>query len=1156
MFSKATYILLILSVCYSTIVAQAQGELKFSRINSTSGLSNNNIWSLTSDKLGFIWAGTSDGLCRIETEDRIKVFRTGEDNSLKSNYIKSLLADRNGNLWIGTRQGGLTRFHQEKGTWKTFMTVPDDPSSISNNEVLSLLEDREGRIWVGTENGLNVYHPETESFTSFMPNIDQPGALQASAILCMMEDHLGRIWIGTWGGGFYLMLPSRTGKLKDATFKRMNPIADIQRSQNVWSLYQDQQKRYWVGTFGEGLFLMQLPEEAMNLRGASDWEPKFHQYHDADQSTGKVQLDFVLKIKQDSKGQLWIATTTGLKRIKENQLPDSRIYNRITTDKPSLSLEQSFSHLAKLRTIPHNMIYAMEVDADDIVWVGTFGGIGKYNPHRSKFEYFKLSDFDFSSHNAQNILVDKKDRCWVGNRDKGLLIYDPKAKEGRITTKALTSSQDARSLFSKDNKKLYIGTENGFLKMDMETKVSQHFPMREELQKLLSGFITQSLFVDSQERVWMGTDWGLFLFVPEQARYYYYTNEILDSTSISDNSVTQVYEDSNQNLWVSTYNGFNKIESIDSDYKIKFRQFKSDAARPDVNLPTNQIICISEAEGLLYLGLPIGLCSFDPITEKFNFLSKKGQQHFVKSIEKYEGDHFWGSVMAGIFSYNYKTKLFTLFNEEDGIIDKNFLSRSACQSNSGSIYFGSGSGFTRVDPDKIRMNEKVPPVYITDIKTIDPQGEHYFSGIEQQKLVLNHDEYYLSINFAALNFNTPKRNQYAYRLEGFEESWNYPETKVTSATYTNLDPGTYTFQVKAANNDGVWNDEGRSLIITVNPAYWETSWFRASILLVVALLLLAGIKLYTRSVRQRNQEMEELVNERTEELAKKNIQIEALFEEIKVRNIALEKMVARRTQSLKESNEELKRSNHDLEQFAYIASHDLQEPLRTVGSFVGLLGRQYKDQFDERAFQYIDFVKDGIERMSNLIKSILAYSKLGREKTSFKARDLNMIIGTKLLDLSQKIKEKKAIIQVQALPEIVCEGNQIGIVFFNLINNGLKFNKRKQPIIIVQEHTDGSDEFWKFSIADNGIGIEQEYQQKIFEIFRRLHLKSDYEGTGIGLAICQKIVENHGGEIWLNSIPGEGTTFFFTIKKELYKKTETEEEPISFKGEAWSDAKN
>lgn len=259
--------------------------------------------------------------------------------------------------------------------------------------------------------------------------------------------------------------------------------------------------------------------------------------------------------------------------------------------------------------------------------------------------------------------------------------------------------------------------------------------------------------------------------------------------------------------------------------------------------------------------------------------------------------------------------------------------------------------------------------------------------------------------------------------------------------------------------------------------------------------------------------------------------IRNLIIELKLLNEKLEKEVKVRTVDLQQSNLELRRSNQDLEQFAYIASHDLQEPLRMVGNFVQLLERQYKNKIDEEGREFIKYIVDGVSRMSKLIQNLLKYSRVGRKESELRNVKLGRIVEAKLFGLKQKIEDTKAIINIVNIPdEVYCEPDQIGMVFYNLISNAIKFNKEAPEIEIGYEDT---SEERKFYVKDNGIGIDRRYETKVFEIFKRLHRREDYEGTGIGLALCKKIIARHGGEIWFESELNKGTIFYFTISKNL-----------------------
>jgi light-regulated signal transduction histidine kinase (bacteriophytochrome) len=230
---------------------------------------------------------------------------------------------------------------------------------------------------------------------------------------------------------------------------------------------------------------------------------------------------------------------------------------------------------------------------------------------------------------------------------------------------------------------------------------------------------------------------------------------------------------------------------------------------------------------------------------------------------------------------------------------------------------------------------------------------------------------------------------------------------------------------------------------------------------------------------------------------------------------------------LAEQTAELERSNAELQQFAYVASHDLQEPLRMVASYTQLLARRYGDKLDADALEFIDYAVDGARRMQALINDLLAYSRVGTRGAEFAPTDCNALVDQVIADLGAAIEDERAVVTRGDLPTLQADPMQLSQLFQNLIGNAIKFHGERAPRVEIGAERRGGE--WRFSVQDNGIGIDPEYADRIFVIFQRLHSRAEYPGTGIGLAICKKIVERHGGHIWMESAPGEGTTFYFTL---------------------------
>ena len=328
---------------------------------------------------------------------------------------------------------------------------------------------------------------------------------------------------------------------------------------------------------------------------------------------------------------------------------------------------------------------------------------------------------------------------------------------------------------------------------------------------------------DNENRIWLGTEGGLFLIDETTGKYTMLLDNPDDPESISDRSIVEIYKDSKGDIWVGTFNGLNKMISVENN-QIKFKVFRHDATQPETSISSNRALVLEESDGVMYVGTSSGLCGYDYEKKIFTNYSKDEFKNRIQSIEKTVDGNLWISTSEGILFFDTQTKMFNKYGKLDGLSDIVFQTCSSHKDKDGCFYFGSRRGVTRFHPQNFMVNEMAPPVYVTEIKKISPEGEQFLSGTHEKEVVLDYNEYYLSIDFAALNFNRSAKNQYAFKLEGFEENWNYSNKKVP-AVYTNLHHGEYNFRVKAANNDGVWNESGVLLKVIKKPAYWETWWF-------------------------------------------------------------------------------------------------------------------------------------------------------------------------------------------------------------------------------------------------------------------------------------------------------------------------------------------
>ena len=1112
---KTTWIGVICKVVIlQSLIAQPKQQVRFNNFGHIPNMPTQEIYALTQDSLGFIWIGSTDGLYKLDAANNIQIFKKNDpviEGGIASSAIRALYVDSKNNLWIGTTAGGLTKYHQPTNEWTTFQSIPSDDTSLSNNDILSILEDSKGRIWVGTEYGLNLFQPETNSFIRFLPNVKDKQALQARAVLSILEDHQQRIWISNWGGGIHLFLPNEEGDISKSTFRQFYPTAD-KATHNVWTIYQDKSLRYWLATIGGGLFLMDLPEAATNVPTKQDWTPTFTNFRHEEEDTNSLSSNLVHSVIEDKRGYLWIATINGLNRIITQDLIDPLGPKEI---------ERFYPDINNQRNINSEKNHLLYEDQQGLLWFGTANGISQYSWYTNQFENYLLYD----PLKGKNIITDiqsHQQHIWIGTNKQGLLAFD--IENGTFVSHhfGFLNSSISNLYLSKD-KELWVGTSKGIQKINPITLSYETFPIPDKLLRKHSHVKVTNLLKDSKGYIWIGNLGSLLRLDEQTGEYTAYYHDPNNPSTIGDASIYDIHEDSRGYLWISGYKGLNRV-NMDQPGKVFFKRYYQDGTLS--SLPSDRVRAITEVDGQLFFGSRHGLFQYDYESDQFIDLNEKEDRYLISSLEKSPDGRLWGCTSNSIFHYNIEEKTFHFYdsyNELGGAVFR--ANESSTKDDHGCIYFAGPTGFVRFNPSAITKNTQKVPLVITSSKTISPKRTNLSSDTYSPSIQLNHNDYHLTIDFALQNFINSRKNQYSYMLEGFDKTWNDAVTN-QSATYTNLPHGDYTFKVKAANNDGIWKEETLEVALEKVPAFWETNWFKIGLSLLALLVGVLGVSIYTRNVRNKNRN-----------LSKFN---ESLNKEI-IERKKVEAELQKREQSMDQLIKELKRSNYDLEQFAYIASHDLQAPLRTIESFGQLLEKSLSGKLNSREQDFLNFISSGVGNMQELVGSLLTFSRVNTKSENLISINLSKLINLIQLEINSLLQEREAQIIVQSLPETIV-GDKIKIkqLFQNLIVNAIKFTKPDiAPIVRIQYAE--TPTHWEFKVIDNGIGIEPEFQAKVFQLFQRLHTKDKYEGTGIGLALCKKIVEQHKGKISIESELGKGSCFTFTIDKRLKVKEEKEE---------------
>jgi ligand-binding sensor domain-containing protein/signal transduction histidine kinase len=1084
-------------------------RIKFEHIGTNMGLSQSSVMSILQDSRGFMWFGTYDGLNKYDGyKFTVYKYNAENENSPGNNMIMDIAEDDRGNLWLATWGGGLNMFDWKKEKFIRYRYNVKDTSGIGNDYINKLLEDSEGNLWIATEGGgLNMYDKKNNRFIRYSHDSNNPGSLSDDKVTDLAEDAAHNLWIGTTSGGLNLF------DKKTKTFRHF--LHDDKNSKSLSdnysrALFVDSKNQLWIGTRGQGLNLFDRKKE------------EFIHFKTNPGNSNSLPSNVIRAINEDEEGNLWIGTENGGLSIFNTRTGIFDNYLQDDADNTSLN---------------SNSITAFCNDDKGNMWMGAFsGGINLASRDANKFIHYRHSSSPASLNNniVLSIFEDSKENLWIGTDGGGLNLFDDKKntftsyKHDPLNKNSICGNY-VLEIFEDSEGNLWIGTwGNGLTIFNKEKNTFKHFTYDPLNPKGLSNANVWAIGEDADKNIWIGTyGGGLCRYDRKNNDFITWRKDAANPSGPASDYINMIYGDKEGNLWVAT-NG-SGLDLFNKTTKTFTHFIHKDSEN---SISNNDVFNVTEdRKGNLWIGTGLGLNRMDVKTRQFtSYHIKDGMPgNSIAGLLFDKNDNLWMSTFNGLSRFNPATKVFKNFDINDGLQSNEFKMNSCYRSSSGRLYFGGINGFNGFFPDSIVDKKYEPPLVFTDfqifnkqIKISEKSNDTIFlqqSITDTKELVLPYNQSVITFEFASLNYVFQNKKQYSYKLESFDKDWNDIGTRHT-ATYTNLDPGTYIFKVRGLNNDGKWSSKTASIKLTITPPFWLTWWFRIAVLMALAGSVIVFFHIRTKDAKRRQKLLEQKVKEQTVQLV--NLHHEE-------HNARLEAEKAR--EEADSANENLGRINTELEQFVYIASHDLREPLRTTASFVQLFQQQYKGKLDLKADSYLHYIADASGRMKMLIDGLLEYSRIGSKK-ELQPVNGNLILQEVLTDLGIAIKESGANVMADKLPLINAHPTAIKLLFQNLIANSIKFRKKDVPPII-RVAAEIKDDTWKFSFTDNGIGIDQQYSEKIFAIFQRLHTRAEYEGSGIGLAHCKKIVELHGGKIWIESVPGEGAAFYFTIPKKI-----------------------
>lgn len=1098
------------------------------------------IQEVYEDKKNILWviiAGKGlDRLNRMTGHFKHYQHTADNINSLSSNEITQVFEDRNATLWFVSAGQGVNRYDRTQDCFIRYRHDPADPHSLSGDDVTLILEDQGGTLWFATKtNGLNRYNREQDNFTRFQHNATNDTTLSSDEINHLIEDDAGRLWIAT-SNGISVLDNERTSFLRfHHDPANPNSLSDNQ----VTCILQDSYGAFWIGTVGAGVNKLILPPSDSPL---SVFDPEKCQFTIFKYDPNRIlyfMTNHISFVFEDPHGDLWVGTDWKNLFMFDRAPGDFILVNpelpgayhrgniqRFTNPKDPLSKNWLRETLSL-----HEITAAYE-DRDGVFWVSTTGsGINKFSP-----EPEKIASSFISLPNCQAIYEDRDGDLWMGNPD-GLHKYDKNTGEVIHYDPAIYSRFRSSNILNKGDRSITAIYEDRGGRLWIGTKWTLNILDKSSGKVAFASRLIQSIhfkfiYEDRSETIWVGTTMGLIEYKPHSGIVQYHLSDANSPNTLSNKDINAIFEDHSGNIWVGTAGGLNRYDRNSQSFT-RFLVNRQVAA----GLSNNNIIAIAEtisnssvkdtaAKGQLWLATLEGIILFDPVNERaVNYTEDNGlANNSVVSMMSDNQNNLWLGTLNGLSRFSPASSVFRNFHHIDGLHDYVFNFGAYHQNREGGMYFGGVNGVTYIHPDSISDASRIPEITLTSLRILDQDIPLDTTLAYKRQLSISQQDKVFSIGFATLNYTNIRKNQFAYKLEGFDNDWIYSGNR-NKASYTNLSPGEYTFRVKGADPTGAWNETGTSIKIMITPPWWKTGWAYLAYLLFTAGLIYGTLRYQLNRERQRQQR--ELARVETEKLRE--------IDRLKSRF------------------------------FANI-SHEFRTPLTLItGPVEQMLSGQFKGNITE---QYRMILRNG-NRLLRLINQLLDISRLEAGRLKLQACETEIVpFLQKVVSAFESLAVQKGIDLSLTAPagshKAYIDHDKLEKIMNNLLSNACKFTEAGGKIVVQlsvdsyqltvisdqlsinnDRSGDGkltTDNCLLITVKDSGIGIDAERLPHIFDRFYQVDDSQtrDQEGSGIGLALTKELVELHYGEITVESTPGRGSTFkvFLPLGKEHLKAEE------------------
>jgi len=1071
-------------------------QYKFSHLDVSNGLSDNQVNCFFSDDKGFMWFGTTCGLSRYDGY-KFKVFKhiPNDDNSLGENHVMNIFEGPGKELWIFSHSS-ISIYNSSTEKFSNNIADKLLRYHIPPNQVTLVKKDYEGNFWFATNNnGLYCYHPLDNSTVFYSSSQKSNAVLHSDFIRDVVSASPHCVWL-IYNDGTIDQLDTRSNKI----LYRYDGIAKaIDAKPESYSMTMDSRMNLWIYSAAAPIGVFCLNTHNYSLL-----------HFDKDAPVNRLNSNIINNVVQADDDKIWIGTDHGGINIFDPLT--NKITYLLSREDDSKSLSGNSINLYK--------------DRSGIIWAGTFKqGLNYYHSGIMQFPLYKHFTTDPKSlpfEDVNGFAEDATGNLWIGTNGGGLIYFNRSAntftqyKHDPLNSNSI-SNDIIICLYIDKERKLWIGTYFGGLEC-FDGKKFIHYRHNDQIPASISDDRVYSIMEDSANNLWVGTfAGGLNIFDPKTNSFTHprYRGQCSDYTSV-------LYEDKQQNIWIGRDKGIDVLMKKTNTVKhyIYLRKNQNKLISIDVNA------IVEDRRGLMWIGTKDGLSLFDTNTHKF-LSGDEGvvfpSNNVSNILEDREGK-MWISTTNGLTSikltknghkYNFELNN---FNEFDGLQGRWFNLYAALKLRSGELLFGGAHGFNLFDPARINSFKLKQNLVFTDFQLFNKSvaaGDSIKGHViltksisETNALTLNHSENVFSIEFAECAYFNPDKINYQYSLEGFDKGWITSPTTERRAVYTNLDGGDYVFKVRAQNANNLADVSIISLKIRVLPPFWKTP-----LAYITYLLVAVGLLFY---IRHRG------IIKLKRQFEKTQAEIEA---ERKIEN---EREEARRMHQL------------DLMKIKFFTnvSHEFRTPLSLILSPIDELIKT-ADKPDQQ--HHLVMIKRNGKRLLNLVNQLLDFRKMEYNELKLCLRKGDIVKFIK--EVSSSFTDVALQKQIQYVFESeVCSFNtdfdhdKIERILFNLLSNAFKFTPSGGHISVMLSLCETAQlaqeqKMLQIKIIDTGIGIPAESQEKIFERFFQNNLPESLlnQGSGIGLSITKEFIKMHGGTISIESEPDYGTCFIIDI---------------------------